>query len=139
MRKIEYIIIHATATPEGREHDVEDIRRWHTSPPRNWSDCGYHFVIKLNGQVEFGRPVEIPGAHAKNFNKHTIGIAYVGGTDLDGKPKDTRTPQQKEAMLQLLEALKEEYPTAMIIGHNDVSSKACPCFNAKQEYHKLNY
>jgi len=137
MRRIEYIIVHATATPEGREHDAADIDRWHRA--RGWSQIGYNYVVKLNGQVEFGSPVELIPAHAVGYNKNSIAVVYVGGTDLDGKPKDTRTPQQKEAMLQLLEALKEEYPTAMIIGHNDVSSKACPCFNAKQEYHKLNY
>lgn len=133
MRPIEYIIIHCTATPEGREHDVEDIRRWHKA--KGWSDIGYHYLIKIDGTIEVGRSVEIPGAHAYGFNSGSIGIVYVGGMDSEMKaPKDTRTSAQKQSFGQLLWALKEEFPHAKIIGHRDVSSKACPSFDAKTEY-----
>jgi len=133
MRSINYIIIHCTATPEGREHDVEDIRRWHKA--KGWSDIGYHYLIKIDGTIEPGRSVEIPGAHARGFNHDSIGIVYVGGMDSDMKaPKDTRTSAQKQSFGQLLWALKEEFPNAKIIGHRDVSTKACPSFDAKSEY-----
>jgi len=133
MRPIEYIIIHCTATPEGREHDVNDIRSWHKA--KGWSDIGYHYLIKIDGTIEPGRSVEIPGAHARGYNSDSIGIVYVGGMTKDmSAPKDTRTSAQKQSFGQLLWALKEEFPDAKIIGHRDVSNKACPSFDAKTEY-----
>lgn len=136
MRKISKIIIHCTATPEDRHTTVEDVRRWHLD--RGWSDIGYHFLIYLDGSLHKGRPVEIAGAHCKGHNKESIGIAYVGGIDkVNFKPKDTRTKEQKEALVYILEYLKIQHPKATIHGHNDFASKACPSFNAAKEYENI--
>lgn len=136
MRKIEYLIVHCTATPEGREVTVEEITRWHIQ--RGFRTVGYNFVIYLDGSVHVGRPEEEVGAHCRGFNTKSIGIAYVGGTDARGKAKDTRTPEQKEALLNLLTELKERYPNAIVAGHNQFANKACPSFDAHVEYHKFN-
>ena len=133
MRNINKIIVHCTATPEGRDVSVNEIRRWHVED-RNWSDIGYHWVVTLNGTLEEGRPEYRNGAHAKGFNKNSIGVCYVGGVDENLDPKDTRTDAQKETLKCILEDLKDRYPRAQIIGHRDVSSKACPSFDAKEEY-----
>jgi N-acetylmuramoyl-L-alanine amidase len=135
-RQINKIIVHCTATPEGRNVTVDEIRRWHVEE-RNWSDIGYHWIVTLNGTLEKGRPEHIQGAHAKGFNKNSIGLCYVGGVDEDMKPKDTRTEGQKETIKCILEDLKVRYPNAEIIGHRDVSSKACPSFDAKAEYNNI--
>lgn len=132
-RKIEKIIIHCSASPEGRDIDASTIKDWHVKE-RGWSDIGYHWVIKLDGTIEAGRHEYISGAHAKGYNSKSIGVCYVGGLDSDMKPKDTRTEAQKEALHCLLLDLKARYPEAMIIGHRDVSSKDCPSFDAKIEY-----
>jgi hypothetical protein len=132
MRDIEMIIIHCSATPEGRDVSTDEIRSWHLD--RGWSDIGYHFVVELDGTVNDGRPLEISGAHAKGHNSNSIGICYVGGLDESGEPKDTRTPEQEKALVELLENLKDQYPEAQIIGHRDVSDKDCPCFDASEEY-----
>lgn len=137
MRKIDKLIIHCTATPEGREVSVNTIRKWHLD--RGWRDIGYHFVIDLLGEVHEGRPIEQTGAHTKGHNFDSIGIAYVGGVEakkIDGKwvPKDTRTELQKEALDDLLCYLKILYASAKVYGHNDFSTKACPSFNARAEY-----
>jgi N-acetylmuramoyl-L-alanine amidase len=132
MRNIELIIIHCSATPEGRDVTTDEIRSWHLD--RGWSDIGYHFVVELDGSVNDGRPLEISGAHAKGHNSNSIGICYVGGLDESGEPKDTRTPEQEKALVELLENLKDQYPEAQIIGHRDVSDKDCPCFDASEEY-----
>ena len=101
MRKINKAIVHCTATPEGRHTTVEDVRRWHLD--RGWSDIGYHYLIYLDGTVHEGRPIEIQGAHTKGQNKNSIGIAYVGGIDkVNFKAKDTRTEEQKEAVVDML-------------------------------------
>lgn len=137
MRKITEIIVHCTATPEGRDVSVDTIRRWHVSG-NGWSDIGYHYVIGLDGTVNPGRHVERTGAHCTGHNAHSIGVCYVGGLAPDGHtPRDTRTPSQRRALLGLLRELKKKYPGAAIRGHRDYSSKACPCFDATREYHSL--
>lgn len=155
-RTINEIILHCTATPEGQDSTVAQIRASHKA--RGFSDIGYHYVIYRNGSVQKGRDVNISGAHCLNHNTHSIGVAYVGG--LENKPgtayaklkaKDTRTPEQKAALLTLLKDLHRLYPKAKIIGHRDTSPdlngdgliepwewiKSCPSFDAKSEYGRL--
>lgn len=135
MRDINNIIVHCSATPEGREVSTEEIRQWHLD--RGWSDIGYHFVVELDGTVCDGRPLEKAGAHASGHNADSIGVCYVGGTNKEGEPKDTRTDEQAVALVELLKGLREDYPESIIIGHRDVSEKDCPCFDATEEYKYL--
>ena len=137
-RTITEIIVHCTATPEGKDYTVDDIRQWHTAKPpqgRGWSDIGYHYVIDRKGHILPGRDVDTIGAHCEGHNAHSIGVVYIGGVSaLNGKPKDTRTLAQKAGLIRCLTELKSIYPQAKIYGHCDFSRKECPCFNAKQEY-----
>jgi N-acetylmuramoyl-L-alanine amidase len=127
MRKIDKIILHCTATPEGRPVSVAEITKWHKA--RNFRTIGYHYVIHLDGHISRGRPEEEMGAHCKGQNKNSIGISYVGGMDTYGKkPKDTRTHEQKHAMKVLIETLQDKYPGAEIRLHNEFSNKKCPSF-----------
>ena len=136
MRQINEIIIHCAATREGRDFTVEDITRWHKA--RGFATIGYHYVIYRDGSIHEGRPLEQIGAHCVGHNKHSIGICYIGGCASDGKtPKDTRTPEQKEALLTLLRRLKARFPNATIHGHRDFAEKACPSFDAFREYRQL--
>jgi len=132
-RKINKIIVHCSDSPEGREDTIDDIRLWHMNE-RGWSDVGYHYVIHLDGSIHVGREVNTQGAHVKGHNKGSIGVCYVGGADIDFKPKDTRTCEQKESLEIVLQYLKRVYPRVEILGHRDLSSKACPSFDAKNEY-----
>ena len=132
-RKIDKIILHCAATPEGRDVKTETIKSWHVKG-RGWSDIGYHFVIELDGAVKNGRPLHRSGAHTKGYNATSIGICYVGGMDKDKKPKDTRTEAQRKAMDQLIADLKMDHPTATIHGHNEFAAKACPSFDVSKEY-----
>ena len=137
-RHITDIIIHCSATPEGKDYTVQDIRRWHKQ--QGWSDIGYHYVVYRNGHIEPGRDVDIAGAHCEGHNAKTIGVCYIGGVAKDGKTaKDTRTLAQKAALLSLLTDLKAIYPQARIVGHRDYDTKgkACPSFDAKTEYKKI--
>ena len=136
MRKINKIIVHCSATTEGQDIKTRTIRDWHVLG-NGWDDIGYHYVIELDGSLHTGRDESINGAHCKGHNSESIGICYVGGLDKNGKPKDTRTDAQKSAMLSLIKRLKTKYPDAIVYGHNDVSSKACPCFDAKEEYRNV--
>ena len=147
MKTIDSIVIHCTATKEGQSFRAADIDRWHRQ--RGWKMIGYNYVIGLDGKIEEGRPLTMNGAHCTGWNDHSIGIVYVGGLDKDGKPKDTRTFEQKIAMHLLVERLMEKYPTiTQVIGHRDTSPdlngngkvdphewiKACPCFDVKLEF-----
>ena len=139
-RNIKEIIVHCTATKEGLNQTVEQIKKYHTAKPpmgRGWSDIGYHYIIYLDGSIHEGRNVNISGAHCTNHNTNSIGVVYVGGLDSKGNAKDTRTPAQKEALIKLLKELKKLYPKATIHGHREFANKACPCFDAKKEYSNI--
>ncbi len=136
MRMINEIIVHCTATPEGKDFKAVDIDRWHRQ--KGWDGIGYHHVVDLDGTVEPGRPESKVGAHCIGHNTNSIGVVYVGGLAPDGKtPKDTRTPRQKVALVKLLTELKRRYPGASIHGHRDFAAKACPSFDATTEYKSL--
>lgn len=136
MRKINEIIVHCTATPEGKDFKAADIDKWHKQ--KGWDGIGYHHVVDLDGTVEQGRPESKVGAHCYGHNQNSIGVVYVGGVASNGKtPKDTRTPQQKAALSKLLTELKHKYPGATIHGHRDFAAKACPSFDATTEYKNI--
>lgn len=149
-RGIDEIIVHCTASREGQEQTVEQIRRDHTTPVskggRGWSDIGYHYVVYLDGTVHEGRNVDVSGAHAEGHNSHSIGVVYVGGVEnkpgvayKNLKAKDTRTEAQKASLMALLMDLRKLYPKARIIGHRDVDThgKSCPSFDAKTAYRNI--
>lgn len=132
MRKITKIIIHCSATPEGRDYTIADIDRWHKQ--KGWKGIGYHYVVYRDGSVHSGRSIEEIGAHCTGQNANSIGVCYIGGLSADGKTaKDTRTPKQKEALRDLVKHLQMKYPNASIHGHNEFANKACPCFDVKTE------
>ena len=137
MREINKIIVHCSATREGENFDVAEIRKWHVEG-RGWSDIGYHFYIDLYGEIHKGRDISKIGAHCKGHNRNSIGICYCGGVEADGKtPKDTRLECQKESLIAVLRTLKAMYPNAVIHSHNDFANKACPSFNATKEYENI--
>tara|TARA_R110000803_G_scaffold54610_2_gene111339 strand:- start:156 stop:581 length:426 start_codon:yes stop_codon:yes gene_type:complete len=139
MREFKRIILHCTATREGQHYNVKDIRLWHTSPPRNWSDIGYHYLIQIDGTIEIGRPITKIGAHTKGENEDSIGIAYVGGLDRNtDRPKDTMTVEQEIAFLRLVDSSRLIFGEISLHGHNEFSSKACPSFNVNEKFKFLN-
>ena len=135
-RRITEIIVHCTATPEGKDYTIKDITQWHKQ--RGFSTIGYHYVVYRDGSVHTGRDVNVAGAHCTGHNAHSIGVCYVGGLAKDGKtPKDTRTNVQKASLEILLRKLRTLYPTAKIYGHRDFANKACPCFDVTKEYKNI--
>lgn len=155
-RRIDYIVVHCTASPEGQAMTVDDIRKIHKK--QGWADIGYHYVVTLDGKIHQGRDVDLIGAHVAGHNTYSIGVCYVGG--LENRPgvaydklkaKDTRTEAQKASLLALLMDLRKLYPKARIQGHRDFSPdkngdgiispcewiKDCPSFDAKSEYRNI--
>lgn len=136
MRTITLLIIHCSAVKPDQTSSTSQIDEWHKK--RGWKCIGYHYVIRRDGSIERGRLESMVGAHCQNHNQHSIGICYEGGLDANGKPADTRTPEQRASMRALLVKLKQSYPRALIMGHNVFNpQKACPCFDAAKEYQDL--
>lgn len=137
MKDIKYIIVHCSATRAGLNFQAADIDRWHKA--RGWAGIGYHYVVDLDGKIEPGRKETEVGAHAGALiNPISLGVCYIGGLTQDtAEPADTRTPAQKAALEALLLDLLRRYPDAQVIGHKDISARACPCFNAAEEYKHL--
>ena len=139
MKDVSKIIIHCSATREGDDSiNAEVIDRWHKA--RGWKGMGYHCLVLIDGSIETGRMINKCGAHTKGLNCSSISICYVGGveSEKDSKgnypPKDTRTKEQKDSLLQLLVVLRKMYPEAKIHSHRDFAAKACPSFDATTEY-----
>lgn len=134
MRKINLIVIHCADTYARMDIGVKEIREWHLA--RGFNDIGYHYVIRRDGTIEAGRPLEKPGAHAVGYNSQSIGICYAGGKGDNDKPEDNRTPAQKQALHDLVNSLKQQFPQAKIVGHRDLPGvqKACPCFSVLYEF-----
>ena len=132
MRKITEIIVHCTATPEGRPVTVADVDHWHRE--RGFVGIGYHYLVQPDGTVCEGRPLWHVGAHCREHNTQSIGICYVGGLDSYMHPKDTRTDAQKVALKTLIDRLRQQFPGLHVFGHCDFAAKACPCFDAHGEY-----
>jgi len=139
MRDIDTIVVHCTATRpqwwagKSAEEKVREVRHWHVFG-NNWADIGYHFLIDRDGTVVEGRPVERTGAHARGHNTTSIGISLFGGhgSERTDDFSDHFTPEQDKALRGLIQKLEVEHPgIRKIIGHNEVSAKACPGFQVK--------
>ena len=155
-RRIDRIIIHCSAVRPDQTSSAKQIDAWHRA--RGWKMIGYHYVIRRDGTIEKGRAEEMVGAHTKGYNRNSIAICYEGGlrptpltpsrsaslgrgsdyhTAVKYLPADTRTPEQKRALRELIRELKTRYPNATVHGHNEFAQKACPCFPARDEYSEL--
>lgn len=134
MRQINRIIVHCSATREGQNVTVNDIKKWHVRDNK-WKNIGYHYVIHLDGSIHLGRDESEIGAHVANHNKDSIGICYVGGVDLANKAKDTRTDAQKRSLEILIRSLLIKYPKATIHGHREFAAKDCPSFDVAEYKH----
>lgn len=147
MRNIKYIAVHCTASHQSMtiEGLKQEFRR------KGWVNPGYHYVVSPDGKITQLLDEDKVSNGVKGYNSETINVAYIGGIDTNGKPIDNRTDAQKASLRSLLKMLHKKYPAAVIQGHRDFSPdlnkdgkitpnewmKACPCFNAKEEYSNL--
>ena len=146
MGELKRLVIHCTATREGREVSGAEIRRWHTSPRsqggRGWKQVGYSDLIHLNGGVEnlvpynedqTVDPWEVTNG-AAGYNATSRHVVYVGGIGMDGTERDTRTAAQRKAMERYVKSFHRQHPRAEIVGHCDLPgvAKRCPCFDVRR-------
>lgn len=128
------IFVHCSATKPEMDIGVETIRMWHKQ--QGWLDVGYHFIIKRDGTVEEGRPVNVVGSHVKDWNSRSVGVCLVGGVDAKGKFEANFTPAQMNSLRNKLEELMRQYPDAALMAHHSVAAKACPSFDVKRWWTK---
>ena len=128
---VKFIAVHCSATPPSRDIGVKELDRMHRE--RGFRCIGYHFVVRRDGAVEGGRPLNQPGAHVEDFNHCSIGVCLVGGVDDKLKPEANFTEKQMAALDALLYGLEHDFPNAVVQGHRDFPNvaKACPSFDVK--------
>lgn len=153
MNKIDAIVVHCSATRAGQDIGKKEITQMHLQ--RGFSTIGYNYIVRIDGTIEVGRSLQIDGAHCNSkgfsgvsYNKHSIGICYIGGLDESGNAADTRTDAQKKALASLIKELCGKYQIVEVLGHRDTSpdldndgivesnewTKMCPCFEVCSEY-----
>jgi len=111
MREIRAIVIHCSATKDGKLVTIDDIDRWHRE--RGWRKVGYHRVIHLDGSVHVGRKLKEVGAHVAGANAHTVGICMIGTRSF--------SLAQWGSLAALVGELQSLYPEARVLGHRDYS------------------
>ena len=126
----EFLVVHCADTYARMDTSAAEFDKWHRT--RGFLKIGYQFVIRRDGTIELGRGLYDAGAHAKGYNHKSVGICMVGGRGDNDGPENNFTPEQFAALKELLIELKTEFPTANIIGHNEISAKACPSFDVQE-------
>lgn len=128
------IFVHCSATPPTMDIGRETIEMWHKQ--QGWLSIGYHFVIKRDGTVESGRPVDVVGSHVKDWNSKSVGVCLVGGINAKGQFEANFTTAQMNSLRNKLEELMSKYPNAELMAHHSVAAKACPSFDVKRWWTK---
>jgi N-acetylmuramoyl-L-alanine amidase len=136
MRKIKYLAIHCTATPQTAT--IQSIRNYWKNVLK-WKSVGYHYIIEPNGKVVQLADISLITNGVKGFNSESIHISYIGGVDSKNKPIDNRTQEQLKSMIELIKDIKKLFPNIIIQGHRDFGAKkACPSFDVKTWLQKVN-
>ena len=133
-KSTKYLVVHCSATRPSMDVGVKEIRQWHKA--KGWEDVGYHFVIRRDGKVERGRPEDMVGAHVAGYNSNSIGVCLVGGVNEKDFTKAENNFTKEQLFSAFVKKLSAKYPKATVLGHRDFPkvAKACPSFNATQEY-----
>lgn len=124
MREIREIVLHCSAS-DRFDQTAEMIRRWQMAPDFPGGplrDIAYHYFIRMNGQIERGRPENVVGAGIKGRNANSLHICVAGDRDF--------RPMQFDSLQLLLRSLAAKYPNATLHGHRefDGQGKTCPNF-----------
>lgn len=132
---VRFLVLHCSATRCDKDYSVEQLRHDHRS--RGFYDIGYHFYVRKDGTLTQHRFLLEVGAHARPYNRCSIGICYEGGLDEQGRPANTLTAAQRQCIADLLTILRRLFPKAKVVGHRDLpgtTPKACPCFDAEKVF-----
>jgi N-acetylmuramoyl-L-alanine amidase len=131
-RRITHLFVHCTATqPTATVSAI--LNYWRTK--LEWKNPGYHILLSTDGFFQLAN-FDVVCNGVKGYNANSLHISYIGGIDKTGKPKDTRTESQTQLITAFIDEVKKKYPNIKVLGHNEVSNKACPSFSVKKEFPK---
>jgi N-acetylmuramoyl-L-alanine amidase len=127
-RDITEVIVHATETFTDKDLGAIEINNIHNELGHD--GIGYHYVIRRDGRLQRGRPVNRNGEHAvvNGHDVYSIGIVMVGGLNVssgDDNPTDYRSSQsftreQYTTLEKFLRSFYRKYPGGQVFGHNDI-------------------
>lgn len=112
---VRWIFVHTVGVPG--DSTMKAIRRFHVLE-RGWSDVGYHFGIRKDGELETGRDIDYAGAHVRGVNSRSIGVCVYG--DGDTEP---HTEAQRIMLLNVLRSMMKSYnvPVERVLGHREIN------------------
>ena len=122
---IRHIIVHCSKTPKRLGDGQVAVER--KCRLRGAFSCGYHYVISRDGIIQSGRKLDEAGNHTLGYNNCSIGVCLVG---MPGRA----TFKQKQALRTLLDILKDQFPDAQPVTHEELqptTGKGCPGFKLK--------
>ena len=134
---VTYLVVHCSGTRCDQAFTVNGLIN---TGNQRFGQPSYHYYVRRNGDIVPILPESVQGVHASGYNRRSIAVCYEGGYDIHGEKADTRTPEQKAALYQLLKSLRQDYPRARIVGHCELpgAHKPCPCYIPSTEYSQLN-
>lgn len=127
-REITTIVSHWSATFINQNIGAEEIHQWHL---RNGGDgCGYHYIIRRDGRLQRGRPLNRVGAHVDGFNEYSIGVCLIGGINALSGSNYTSQQVSSESFTQiqydthdmLYKAFYNAFPYGQAYGHVDLAT-----------------
>ena len=136
-RYVNLIVVHCSATMPSMDIGYKEINQWHLD--RGWDGCGYHYIVRRDGVLEWGRDREKQGAHVSGYNSDSLGVCMVGGIDDDGASQNNFTNAQFTRLKDLFGVLFVDYSDATVLGHRDLAAKDCPCFSVREFLKATNH
>jgi len=146
-RDVTEVVVHWTETPTNKNIGSEEINAIHLEAGLN--GIGYHYVIRRDGSLQRGRPVNIQGEHAVNngHNDRSIGIAFVGGINVPSETDNIEnflsvrslTRSQFNTFDHFCRSFYNVFSGGQIVGHQDIDELTSdPGFDVRA-YVKANF
>jgi N-acetylmuramoyl-L-alanine amidase len=146
-RDVTEFVVHWTETPTNKNIGSEEINKIHTE--LGFEGIGYHYVIRRDGSLQRGRPINLEGEHAdvNEHDKRSIGIVFVGGINVpSGTPNiqdfvsvQSLTRSQINTFDHFCRSFFSVFPGGQALGHNDLDkNQNDPGFDVKA-YARSNF
>jgi hypothetical protein len=119
--QITHIVVHHSATPA--KVTAEQMARYHVND-LDWPGIGYHFVIATDGTVQQGNELTSISYHARQANRYSVGICFVGNFK-EVVPPEAQLASGGHLIAWLLQEM--DLPLGRVGGHKEhVPTTSCP-------------
>lgn len=127
-RDVTEVVVHWTETHTNRNIGSEEINKYHLE--LGLDGIGYHYVIRRDGSLQRGRPINLEGQHApiNSHDQRSIGVVFVGGINVpSGTPNSENfldvqslTRSQFNTFDHLCRAFYNAFPGGQVVGHSEI-------------------